>query len=270
MSPSQREKIDRKREEARAAKRGTSPGPAHYDPHPVRSTSEKLSGHFAFRSSSKQRMSHLLKDKGDPGAYEPAVYLSLATQATSSHSKSSRKGEMSFNSQAERSLEFNRGLAWNEGEKTPGPGAYTPLLTEEGKEFDMQVREGAEKMKTSSFASKTERKDGLTLAHQRDNPGPGSYDPNFDSIEPSLPDNISKLARDHRFTGDGVGSNPQTGPLVGPGSYEPQRGYDGELTTMARRAEEKAWWGLSAWSLSSHMRNVWLGWFGDNDELNSA
>ena len=87
MSPSQRGAEDSKRLKARSARRGLSPGPGAYSPQQIGSTSRELSGHYAFRSSVERTVSNLLKESGDPGAYEPQVYLSLMRQATMSWNK---------------------------------------------------------------------------------------------------------------------------------------------------------------------------------------
>ena len=88
MSPSERNAEDIRRLKARAARRGLSPGPGAYSPQDANKTSLKLSGHAAFRSSSDRIVSNLLKDKGDPGSYEPQIYLSLVRQASTSWNKS--------------------------------------------------------------------------------------------------------------------------------------------------------------------------------------
>jgi len=58
---------------------------------------------------------------------------------------------------------------------------------------------------------------------QADVPGPGTYNPNFASIEPDEHNNISKVGRDAKYTGDhidGTGDDCTTGSEVGPGTYE--------------------------------------------------
>ena len=82
-SPSQRNAADIKRLKARAARRGLySPGPGAYSPE--KELWRKVTNSAAFRSSSAQTTSNLIKDQGDPGAYEPHIFLSLAKQASSS------------------------------------------------------------------------------------------------------------------------------------------------------------------------------------------
>ena len=85
---------------------------------------------------------------------------------------------------------------------------------------------------------------------------------------------ISQVGRDAKFTGDNVtggpNPNPQTSAGVGPGAYDPRVTVSGTKDTMSARVEEQAAWGWSASFISNHIREMWLGWFGDNDELNSA
>jgi hypothetical protein len=219
MSPTQREKADTKRLNARMAKRNLSPGPAHYSPQRATSTSRDLAGHAAFRSGIERTSSHLLKDKGDPGSYDAHVYLSLVRQALSSFAKSQKDGKGGFGTQSERVLEFNN-EAWNEGEKTPGPAAYEPQLQPSGKNHGMDLGNIAAAKQSPAFASKAPQR-GESLLPNAPNPGPGRYAPNFESVEASLPDNpIAKTARDHRFTGDSIIKDTTTSAEVGPGSYE--------------------------------------------------
>ena len=146
MSPSQRQAEDAKRVQARLLRRGHNPGPAHYSPQQlsVKSTStlRELAGLYAFKSTAV-RSDLVLQDKGDPGEYSPMIYLSLANGlAAKSFNRSASDGflKSGFGGQADRVLDLGSDQ-WNEGEKTPGPAAYNPVLTEKGKEFDMSVRE---------------------------------------------------------------------------------------------------------------------------------
>ena len=226
MSPTQRQKEDAKRIQFRISKRGNNPGPAHYSPQRLASTSRELAGHFAFKSSSERIPSILLKDKGDPGEYDPHVYLSLAQSSSMSFNRASAEGKLlsGFGGQAERTLEF-RSDVWNEGEKTPGPAAYVPLQDEQGKEWEMRILDGAETMKTASFASNSIRLGNFALPSWQ-NPGPGAYDPNDKATIQHLPganpdsNLVSKVNRDSRFVGDSIIRESTTDSAVGPGLYE--------------------------------------------------
>ena len=139
----------------------------------------------------------LLKDKGDPGDYEPQIYLSLSRHAQQSFNRSASEGKLlsGFGGQADRTLDF-RSDAWNEGEKTPGPAGYTPQQDEKGLEWDMSVMNGAETMQMASFASKTPRIGEILPKSQVDIPGPGTYDP-----------------KDHLTINHLPGANPDSNPI---------------------------------------------------------
>ena len=88
MSPSQRSAEDIQRLKARAAKRGLSPGPGAYSPQAPGSIAANY-GLYAFKSSVQRIVNtQVNREQGDPGSYEPQIYLSLVRQATSSCSKS--------------------------------------------------------------------------------------------------------------------------------------------------------------------------------------
>ena len=234
MSPTQRQAEDAKRIKARMMRRGANPGPAHYSPQQLSanssSTLRQLAGEYAFKST-LQRKDLVFKDKGDPGEYEPAVYLSLAN-SMKSFNRSSSEGKLlsGFGGQAERILDMRTEM-WNEGEKTPGPAAYNPLLTEVGREFEMSVRNGVETMKSAVFASKSERTADNSLP-SRDNPGPGAYDIKdaltISHLPGANPDSniVSSVGRDSRFSADQVGRQEHvTPPGVGPGLYDSHSMY---------------------------------------------
>ena len=232
MSPSQRQAEDAKRVQARLLRRGHNPGPAHYSPQQlsVKSTStlRELAGLYAFKSTAV-RSDLVLQDKGDPGEYSPMIYLSLANGlAAKSFNRSASDGflKSGFGGQADRVLDLGSDQ-WNEGEKTPGPAAYNPVLTEKGKEFDMSVREGAETMQSAVFASKAPRIGDVFTMAQEQLPGPGAYDPNDKMTINHLPganpesNILSQVGRDSRFTSDLVGRQEHlTPPDVGPGAYD--------------------------------------------------
>ena len=279
MSPTQRQAEDAKRIKARMMRRGANPGPAHYSPQQLSanssSTLRQLAGEYAFKST-LQRKDLVFKDKGDPGEYEPAVYLSLAN-SMKSFNRSSSEGKLlsGFGGQAERILDMRTEM-WNEGEKTPGPAAYNPLLTEVGREFEMSVRNGVETMKSAVFASKSERTADNSLP-SRDNPGPGAYDIKdaltISHLPGANPDSniVSSVGRDSRFSADQVGRQEHvTPPGVGPGLYDPKVTNDGGLATIESKADFQASLGWTASFLSNHIRQMWLGFVGDNDEINQS
>eukprot|EP00900_Chrysochromulina_parva_P009466 jgi/Chrpa1/18520/Chrysochromulina_OHIO_Genome00023895-RA len=134
--PSERQREDKKRLKKKLSKKHFVPGPGTYDPkhkREVGSTSRDLTGSTVFRSRTQRRFDpvKLYGHDGDPGAYEPTVYLSLVMTAKKTFSQAIQDGKVGFNATAERILSFRRGN-WNEGEKTPGPAAYKPQVTETG------------------------------------------------------------------------------------------------------------------------------------------
>ena len=132
-------------------------------------------------------------------------------------------------------------------------------LTEKGTEWDMHVLNGSEAMKSASFASTTKQRLAFALP-QAENPGPGTYDPNFGSIETQPGHDISKVGRDTRFVGDSILKDNTTGH-IGPGSYEPRVTNGGAPSTVEGWLEKKIDFGWSASFLSDHVRSLWTGWF---------
>ena len=130
-----------------------------------------------------------------------------------------------------------------------------------------------EKQPSAVFASKMDAHP-FKLLPSADNPGPGAYDPKDATSTPYLPganpesNMMSKMPRDARFTGDTIEdyAGRMTGPDVGPGSYEPKTTMDGQLNTIEKRSEQKADLGWSASFISDHLRRIWYGWFGNNDD----
>ena len=149
-------------------------------------------------------------------------------------------------------------------------------LDEKGKEYEMSCRGDGESMKSASFASKVAQRGAFVLP-SAPNPGPGAYNPKDDATIEHLPganpaaNPISKVNRDARYVGDTmVKTGHQTGPGVGPGSYDPRVTIDGAGDSVGGRSEMQRMLGWSASFISGHLRQLWQGWFGDNDELNSA
>ena len=247
LKPSERQREDKKRLKKKLSKKHFVPGPGTYDPkhkREVGSTSRDLTGSTVFRSRTQRRFDpvKLYGHDGDPGAYEPTVYLSLVMTAKKTFSQAIQDGKVGFNATAERILSFRRGN-WNEGEKTPGPAAYKPQVTETGREQDMTTLNGCEAMKSAAFASKVAR---VPAPHNEKVPGPGQYDPNFESIEPSAHNAMSHVGRDAAVPGGLSTDGPRyasTGAGVGPGSYDAERwetiAYNGEQqlarTSVAQR-----------------------------------
>ena len=123
-------------------------------------------------------------------------------------------------------------------EETPGAGTYAPICTENGREFDMWNLNGTEKMKSASFATKTQRPSPVLPNHK--NPGPGEYKIRHKALEPEKGNKMSKVSRSSRYTADhidGGGEDCTTGAFVGPGSYSPQLYFGGDADSVAKRNE---------------------------------
>ena len=116
------------------------------------------------------------------------------------------------------------------------------------REIDMVTMNGAEAMKSSSFASTTGR--FVAGVHEK-NPGPGTYDPQWSALESNDPDLMSKVGRDTPAPGALGGEKyAGTGRGVGPGTYDPQVQKNGELNTIQSRTERNANFGMWGWSAS--------------------
>ena len=280
LKPSERQREDKKRLKKKLSKKHFVPGPGTYDPkhkREVGSTSRDLTGSTVFRSRTQRRFDpvKLYGHDGDPGAYEPTVYLSLVMTAKKTFSQAIQDGKVGFNATAERILSFRRGN-WNEGEKTPGPAAYKPQVTETGREQDMTTLNGCEAMKSAAFASKVAR---VPAPHNENVPGPGQYDPNFESIEPSAHNAMSHVGRDStvpsQWTSGLLSSRrfASTGPGVGPGTYDPIMTNNGDLDTIQGRSERKADFGAFGWNasfISDSLRTFFSGLFPDKPSTSSA
>ena len=239
---------------------------------------QNLEGKGGFGSKSEQHDIKVYDNgTGDPGKYDPNEgnpNREIASQAKKSFRTANIEGKGSFNAELPRVLPLHGAPHIGEPhigfkpEKTPGPAAYD--LSKQIGVGDMTNLEGAELMKSSSFASESPQRGKWSLP-QAENPGPGTYDPNWDSIYP-LPMKypVPFSARDTRFPGDSIIRDSQTGPHIGPGTYEPEVTNDGQRNSIEVRAEHNAWLGETASFVSERIRTMWLGWFGDNDELNTA
>lgn len=205
-----------------------SPGPGAYDPGRPKSSSGGSGSAFKSTTDRSKRIasSPLLNCTGDPGAYETASGRhTIAAQAlSSSHSSASKKGTSGFGGTSKRELKLaSSPTSPGSEDAIPGPGAYSPMMTEKGRESDMHVRNGVENMKSAAFASATQRK-GVSIGLPGESqPGPGAYNPSFETINPRITHTVSKTGRDGKFTGsnmDGTGDDCTTGAHVGPGSYD--------------------------------------------------
>ena len=95
--------------------------------------------------------------------------------------------------------------------------------------------------------------------HANDFPGPTDYDPQFSSVEPGASYSPSKVGRDSRYVSDRTQiAGPDTGPSVGPSSYDPRRTRGGDWATISDRVEEQRQLGgsNSMTFLSDVVRNV--------------
>ena len=201
----------------------------------------------------------------DPTAYNPNLGREIVDQAKASFQTSNQAGKGAFGGTEPRELKLAntpthppvKGFH-SDIEDTPGPAAYTVLLTETGRESDMSVMNGAEAMKSYVFASTTERKTDMALPNAYV-PGPGTYNPNFQSIEPDEHNILQKTGRDSHYVADqidGAGDDSTTGPEVGPGSYDPLVRMDGEKANIERKVATKSEQGWDASFISDSFRTV--------------
>jgi len=212
------------------------PGPGTYDPKRLGASTEAYAGSSAFKShTDRAKHSHSAAkvDTHDPGEYEIMEHNSVNTQSKATFHTSAKSGKAGFGGTGKRDLRLTNERTFNskadfvdgqqplsEQENTPAPSAYSPLQTENGREFDMWVQNGTEKMKSASFATKTKRPT-MALPSAK-NPGPSDYHVSHKAIEAELGDTISKVGRDRHYTADhidGGGEDCTTEPHVGPGSY---------------------------------------------------
>jgi hypothetical protein len=186
----------------------------------------------------------------DPTQYDPARGREIKDTASATFNEKGQHGKGGFNASEEgRVLKLSNDplhapklpdgtynkeyvLASGNHYVTPGPSAYKPQVTETGREQDMTTLNGCEAMKSAAFASKVAR---VPAPHNENVPGPGQYDPNFESIEPSAHNAMSLVGRDAAVPGGLSTDGPRyssTGAGVGPGSYDAERwetiAYNGE------------------------------------------
>ena len=180
----------------------------------------------------------------DPGAYNPNVNREIDHQSKKTFQTRGKKGDAAFGGTHARTTKLSNqathtpkaGFDSNGVEETPGAGAYSPVITETGREHDMWNLNGTEKMKSASFATKTQRP-GNALPNYK-NPGPGEYKPRYKAVEPEKGNKMSKVSRSARYTADnldGGGEDCTTGAFVGPGSYSPQQLFGGDSDSISRK-----------------------------------
>ena len=165
---------------------------------------------------------------GDMNAYNPNVNREMAFHAKQTFQTQSKAGRGNFGGTEKRNLLLSNMTTkpptngWTGPvEDTPGPAAYTVTVDEKGREANMNVMSDGEKMKSSSFASTSAQRGKFALP-QAQNPGAGTYSPDYKTQIPGIGNLISKTGRDHHFVADnldGMGNDSNTQAHVGPGSY---------------------------------------------------
>eukprot|EP00322_Chrysochromulina_rotalis_P011717 CAMPEP_0115844762 /NCGR_PEP_ID=MMETSP0287-20121206/8994_1 /TAXON_ID=412157 /ORGANISM="Chrysochromulina rotalis, Strain UIO044" /LENGTH=241 /DNA_ID=CAMNT_0003298495 /DNA_START=9 /DNA_END=734 /DNA_ORIENTATION=+ len=155
-SPSQRASVDDARMKARMQRTGLTPAPGAYDPKRQGSTSEDLAGSTAFKSKSNRRDDGMLREQGDPGAYEPYSHMTVSNQSSRSFNKSQQLGSGGFGSKMKRP-------ELSSPTEAPGPGTY-----------DAKLPSSPEAKQGSAFASQTKRGGYLSKVQT---PGSGEYEP---------------------------------------------------------------------------------------------
>jgi hypothetical protein len=230
----------------KASEAEATPGPGQYEPRVTElgsgltsdaatkesfNTQAKL-GKQQFMSQST-RAADTSPDKtgsssGDLNAYNPNVNREIAYDAKRTFQTGAKVGKANFGGTEKRTLLMSNQVTkipsqgWTGSiEDTPGPAAYDSLVDEKGREHSMHKQSGAEKMKSSSFASTSAQRGKFALP-QQSNPGAGAYSPAYSAMMPEVGNLVSKTGRDHHFPSDnldGVGNDSSTQPHVGPGSY---------------------------------------------------
>ena len=260
-----------------ASKKEATPGPGTYEAHDPESS--QVIGHTSRFKDTKipdgmtgQFAPCLVQDlTADPTTYEPNTFREIAFLAMRSFQQSRSEGKGSFMGTEPRELKLSnvhthppvKGFH-SDIEDTPGPGAYNPQVDEYGRENELVTLNGAETMQNAVFASTTIRA-GIELPSAKVVPGPGAYDPNFESVEPTAPDLVSKTGRDSNMVGQLKGREA-TGPSVGPGTYDPTITNDGARNSLAGRTEQKSMFGFNGWNasfVSDSIRSLFAGWFPD-------
>jgi len=198
----------------------------------------------------------LATDAGDPGAYDPRVMKSgdgheVIQQAAASFHLASRAGFAGFGAQTARVMRQDIMGAGN-----PGPSEYTPTVDQFGRQRPMGHE--ANRCRASSALRATSEQRPMLLPSA--SPGVGAYDPNMTSVEPHIQSGGILMGTGHeaRFPSDSLGgSGRETGPGVGPGSYDPERQKDGERATIAMSVADRANQGWS-WSVISDNVRTWI------------
>jgi len=208
----------------------------------------------------------------DPGAYNPNVNREIEHDAKKTFQTRGKKGEATFGGTNKRELKLSNSPTHppkagfhGDVEDTPGAGTYNPLMTETGHEYDMWVESGSEKMKSASFATKTQRPTPVLPSWK--NPGPAEYQPNPLAVEPEVGNKMSKVGRKSKYTGDhidGGAEDSTTTSIIGPGSYNPIRNKSGEMDTIELQMAEQLdiGFGTNASVTSSSFRTMFMQWLG--------
>ena len=192
-SPTQRASMDEARLKARTSKYGLTPAPGAYDPKRTPSTAEDLAGTTAFKSKSERKNDGMLRDQGDPGAYNPHDGANMAASTSRSFNKSQQQGSGGFGTKVKRP-------ELSTPNDAPGPGTY-----------DAKLPSSPEAKQGSAFASQTKR--GAYLGKQQ-TPGSGEYDPS-EKEKIAGGDSMFK-AKDQRFK---KSIELEYAAHVAPGSY---------------------------------------------------
>ena len=281
-----------------ASKAEATPGPGAYTPQvdekgsedamATRKGAETMQNAVFVSKTKKPEPNQIgfVEHYNDPGSYNPAENQKIAhrTKAESTFSTTMQNGHGGFGTLQSRTLVIPADLngealptaiGGHKGIKetansvetgmaeTPGPAAYTPQLTEVGKEFDMSVMQGAETMPMAVFQSKVARIGDILPKATASNPGPGTYNPNEKMVINHLPganpnsNLVSKVGRDSAFAGESIDDvGMMTGPDVGPGSYDPMRTIDGERNTVVGRVAVRSQNNEDASFVSTQDRNI--------------
>eukprot|EP00325_Prymnesiales_sp_UTEX-LB-985_P031446 CAMPEP_0174717508 /NCGR_PEP_ID=MMETSP1094-20130205/26468_1 /TAXON_ID=156173 /ORGANISM="Chrysochromulina brevifilum, Strain UTEX LB 985" /LENGTH=243 /DNA_ID=CAMNT_0015917435 /DNA_START=69 /DNA_END=800 /DNA_ORIENTATION=- len=234
-SASSRQMIDEARMKARMAKWGQNPGPGSYDPKQHgdqgfrQPQTNNYAGSMAFKSKSDRTNENILREAGDPGAYEPYSTMNVASKSAQSFNRSQQTGAGGFGTKSKRA-------ELSVATDSPGPGTY-----------DGKLPTSPEAKQGSSFASQTKR--GAYIP-KTVTPGAGEYDPRESQQKLRGGDSMFKNRHD-RFK---MSMDIEVSRHVGPGSYG-----SGSHNTIASRYQRNRGKVSGAFASTSLRGDMFMG-----------
>ena len=253
MSPSERAAEDVQRIKAKWAKFYYVPGPGTYEPKFQVTTALNFAGSTSFRSKTDREKtppsSAQNRQTSDPGQYNVEMNQ-IAAKSKASFQVSSKAGKSSFGSNVPRETQLSATEVINKDGPTPSPDAYNIDRVPVNAKAAMATITDSENMPMSAFKSTTRK---YAPTPQKDQPGPGTYNPNDAAITAQLPganmksNPMSRTGRDSTVGGADVDALAAgaTSALVGPGAYENEHRSIGtearkKFERMSRKASSTA------------------------------